>query len=315
MNSLRQINLNSLRITESAARLGNFSRAAEENLITASAVSQRIKNLEAQLEFRVFHRRHNSVVLTQRGEEFISHVREALDTILAAGLESNHRKWEKVLRISVLPTFAVRWLLPRLGTFNTAHPEISLHISQSYKAVDFNCEDVDLAVRYGNGNFPGLESHLLFHEDLTPTCRPALLERVLASRSITDLGPRDLGKLTLLNSDTCHLNWRSWFRFMEAPDIVRKAASMSFNTCMLSFEAANAGLGVAIANRAYIASDIKAGRLVAPFQIQCPNQNGWYVVYPGRNARKEKVSQFRDWIQIEAVAACEEMHRLFFGEC
>lgn len=308
MRYLRQINLNSLRILESAARLGNFTRAAEENLITASAVSQRIKTLEEQLEFRVFHRRHNSVALTPQGEEFISHVRGALDAILVAGLGIS------TLKIKVLPTFAIRWLLPRLGGFSAAHPEISLHISQSYKSVDFGREDVDLAVRYGDGDFLGLEAHLLFHEDLTPTCTPALLQRVLPGRSGKDLSPRDLGKFTLLHSDTCHLNWRSWFRFMGVPDIVEKAASMSFDSCMLSFEAANAGLGVAVANRAYIANDIRAGRLVAPFQIQYPNRNGWYVVYPRRLAQKEKVGLFRDWLQKEAVAACEEMHSLFFGE-
>ena len=272
-------------------------------MISASAVSQRIKTLEAQLGFRVFHRRSNAMALTPEGETFITHVREALDAILAGGRQVSDRNRMNVLKISVLPTFAVRWLLPRLSTFNAAHPDITLHISQYYRSVDFDREDVDLAVRYGDGAFPDLETTLLFQEDLIPVCAPALLERVLPGRSLEDVEPGDLAKFTLLHSDTCRLNWQSWFRFVGAPDIAETAAAMCFDSCMLSFEAANLGLGVAVANRAYVAEDIKAGRLVAPFRIQQPNRNGWYVVYPRRHAKTEKVSRFQDWILREAAAA------------
>ncbi|ESQ17149.1 MAG: hypothetical protein N838_24235 [Thiohalocapsa sp. PB-PSB1] len=311
MRSLRQINLNSLRVLESAARLGSFTRAAEENLISPSAVSQRIKALEAQLQFQVFERRPNTVALTPKGEEFLVHVQEALATILAAGLHANGQDREQMLSISILPTFGTRWLLPRLATFDDAHPDLRLHISQSYNAVDFAREDVDLAIRYGNGRFPGLESTLLMQEDLLPVLSPQLLDRVLPGRRIEDLQPRDLTRFTLLHSATCHLNWRSWFRFAGVPDAIDRARSMSFDSCMLTFEAANAGLGVAVANRAYVAQDIRAGRLIAPFRIQHPNSNGWHVVYPRGHGHRHKIAAFRDWIIAEAAEAREIMDTTF----
>ena len=150
MRYLRQLNLNALIVIESAARLGSFARAAEESLITPSAVSQRVSTAEKQLGFSVFERRQNSVTLTQEGEEYIAHIREALDTIMAAGLQVNDRVRDSVLKISVLPTFAVRWLMPRIAKFDEAYPDVRLHIAQSYRPVDFNREDMDLAIRYGD---------------------------------------------------------------------------------------------------------------------------------------------------------------------
>ena len=294
------MNLNALRVVESAARHGNFTRAGEENLVTASAVSQRIKALEDQLEFRIFHRRANSVVLTSEGEEFISHVREALDQILAAGMEIKDRKKSTVLKISVLPTFAIRWLLPRLKSFQSAHPDLNLCISQSYKPVNFNREDVDLAVRYGNGKFGDLHARLLLEEDLIPVCSPDLLSQVTSRIGNREIEPADLRHFTLLHSETCTMNWKSWLQFAGVPDVLNQAASMYFDTCMLSFEAANAGLGFAVANRAYVSGDLRNGRLVAPFKMAVQSGSGWHLVYPEKYGSKSKVRAFEAWISEEA---------------
>jgi len=311
MQHLRNINLNSLRVLESAARLGSFARAGEENLISASAVSQRIKALEAQLQFRVFHRQSNAVVLTPEGEEFIAHVRQALDTILAAGIELTDRNRSNILKITALPTFAVRWLLPRLGRFKAQHPDVVLHVSQAYRAANFVQEDVDLAIRYGDGHFPGLASELLFQEDLTPVCSPDLLQATVPGKRIEDLRPQDLADFTLLHSDTCSLNWKSWLEFAEAPEVLERADTMLFDSCMLSFHAANVGLGFAVANRLYVVEDIRAGRLVAPFKLQQPNRNGWYLVFPKRHGERRKVRDFAAWIRSEVEASEAEMQNLF----
>ena len=138
MQTLRDLNLNSLRIVESAARTGSFVRAAEEQLLTPSAVSQRVKNLEAQLRFKIFNRRNNSVVLTTEGDAFVAHVREALDTILSAGLEAKACNRESILKINALPTFTVRWLLQRLPNFEQIEPEVRLNIANSYTPVNFS---------------------------------------------------------------------------------------------------------------------------------------------------------------------------------
>ncbi len=310
MRHLKNLNLNSLRIVEAAARLGNFTRAGEENLISTSAVSQRVKAIEEQLEFKIFHRRSNAVALTPEGEAFVMEVRQSLDSILARGLEIAQRVRPNNLKVSVLPTFAVRWLLPRLQSFQIAHPDVSLHLSQSYSPVNFNREDVDLAVWYGSGPFPRLHSRLLFNEDLVPVCSPKLLQRVMGDVSPEELTPHDLSRFTLLHSDTCTLNWKSWLEFANAPEVLDAAPSMSFDSCMLSFEAANSGLGFAVANRAYVAPDIATGRLIAPFEATQPNNNGWHVVYPESHSRRRQVQAFEVWLLAESERAQQELQLL-----
>jgi len=312
LRHLRQLNLNALVVIESAARLGSFARAAEECLITPSAVSQRVSTAEKQLGFALFERHGNSVTLTWEGDDYILHVREALDAIMDAGLKVDDKMHDSVLKISVLPTFAMRWLMPRIARFDEAHPDIRLHVAQSYRSVDFGREDIVLAIRYGDGNFGDLQSTLLMREDLVPALSPRLLEKVMPGCRPEELVPADLKKFTLLHSATCHLNWRSWFRHAGIPNAIEDARAMSFDTCMLSFQAANMGIGVAVANRAYIADDIKHGHLIAPFTIKHPNRNGWYVVYPRGHAQMQKIKLFRDWIIEEAEHALTDMQRLFF---
>jgi LysR family transcriptional regulator, glycine cleavage system transcriptional activator len=294
------MNLNSLKIVESAARHQNFTRAGEEQFITASAVSQRVKGLEDQLRFKIFQRRKNAVSLTPEGELFVRKVREALDRIVAAGLEVRRREHEHMLKISVLPTFAMRWLLPRLNDFQDGHADTHLHLSTSYDETDFRQGDLDLEIRYGDGRFPGLYSEPLFREDLTPVCSIALFRRILGNRSFTDMDPRELSLFTLLHSDTCMSNWKSWLEHVGAPKVLDEARAMSFDSCMLSFQAANAGLGFAVANRAYVQSDIDEGRLVAPFRVEHPNRMGWHFVCPKGHLGSPKLEAFRSWLRKEA---------------
>ncbi len=304
--ALRNLNLNSLRVVESAARMGNFTRAGEENLISTSAVSQRVKAIEEQLGFQIFHRRANAVALTSEGEEFVMEVRQALDAIMMRGMEIKQRYRTDSLKVSLLPTFAMRWLLPRLSDFHAIHPDVNLHISQSYRAVNFDREDVDMAVRYGAGKFRGLYSRLLFYEDLIPVVSPLLLKRTKKKHGVKNLKPEHLVHFRLLHSDTCTLNWRSWLEHAGVSGLLDEAPATSFDSCMLSFQAANAGLGVAIANRAYVADDIRLGSLVAPFDgIELPNPNGWHVVYPPNNGRHRAVRAFEDWITRRSLLPSE----------
>lgn len=312
MRSLRDLNLNSLRVVESAARTGSFVRAAEEQLITPSAVSQRVKNLEAQLDFKIFNRRNNSVILTTEGDTFIAHVREALDTILHAGLEVRSLDRQKVLKISALPTFIVRWLFRRLETFNELEPTIRLNLSSSYTSPNFEKEDFDLAIRYGNGDFPGLESRLLFAEDLTPVCAPRLLAGKCSSAA-GNLEPSDLARFTLLHSDTCTMNWQYWLEHTGAQDVLKEAPSTYFDSCMLSYEAASSGLGFAIANCAYMMEDIASGRLVAPFQAHLKSGCGWYVVYPKSHGELDRVRAFEAWL-VKQVEASETRRQQVYAD-
>jgi len=236
MERLRELNLNSLRIAESAARNGSFVRAAEEQLLTPSAVSQRVKTLEAQLRFRLFDRRNNSVVLTPEGETFIRQVREGLDTILAARQAVTDPNREHTLKVRALPTFTIRWMLRRLPDFQRKFPKLTLNLSTSYAMPEFGREDIDIAICYGCGEFPDMQSELLFREDLTPVCSPRLLAQ--SGMHWQTLTPADLKRYTLLHSATCTLNWRSWLKFAGAPDVICESHSMLLDSCMLTFEAA-----------------------------------------------------------------------------
>jgi len=308
---LRQINLNALRIAEAAARHRSFTRAGEEQLISPSAVSQRISRLEDQLQFKIFRRQGNTVSLTREGEGFVAHVKEALDKIVTASREVNQESRSKVLRISVLPTFAVRWLMPRLVEFQKRHPDIVLHMSTAYEMVDFAREDFDCAIRYGTGNFEGLYEKLLFQEDLTPVCTPKILEELLAKSPDDTLRPRDLEHATLLHSDTCTANWQSWLRYMGIQHIKDKVHNAYFDTCMLSFEAANQGMGFAVANRAYVMEDINKHALVAPFASKQPNNFGWHLVCPHNSQRTEKIQQFEKWLLEKADDTVSNMAQVF----
>lgn len=309
MQVLRQMNLNSLKIVESAARHQNFTRAGEEQFITASAVSQRVKGLEDQLRFKIFQRRKNAVSLTPEGERFVQQVREALDRIVEAGMEVRKRESEHLLKISVLPTFAMRWLMPRLPRFQAREPDTHLHWTTSYDQTDFRSSDIDLEIRYGDGRFPGLHSELLMREDLTPVCSTSLFLRVLGDRPASSVVPADLRHFTLLHSDTCTRNWQSWLEFAGAPSVLREARSMSFDSCMMSFQAANAGLGFAVANRAYIQQDVDTGHLIAPFDLLHPNPMGWHLVCPRMHLGSPKLEAFRAWLLEEAEEAQAELDR------
>ncbi|MBZ9844170.1 LysR substrate-binding domain-containing protein [Mesorhizobium sp. CA5] len=301
MRLLSRVNLNSLKIVESAARHRSFTRAGEEQFITPSAVSQRIKGLEDQLRFKIFERGHNTVSLTPEGEAYVARVREALERIVTASMEATGQSQAHVLRICVLPTFAARWLFPRLTAFQRQYPDIEMRVATSYATHEFSTSEYDLEIRYGDGNFPGLNSELLFKEDLTPVCNRKLFHEVLGDKPLSKVTPEDLRYFTLLHSETCTQNWQAWLDFADASFVLGEARSVYFDSCMMSYEAANAGMGFAVANRAYMASDIHAERLVAPFAVHHPNTAGWYLVCPEDKLSARKLALFGQWLMAEAA--------------
>ena len=310
MDELRRINLNALRIAESAARNGSFVRAAEEQCVSTSAVSQRIKKLESELQFDLFHRGNNSVRMTPQGEQFILEVREALDQIHRASTARQRRDRKRTLNLCALPTFIVRWLMRRLPGFQTAWPQVQLGLSHSYDIADFARQDFDLAIWYGNGNFSGLESQLLFREDLTPVCAPAYFTSILAQHADRVLDPTLLAHCTLINSATCMLNWRSWLEFAGVGDIYDKVGKIEFDSCLMTYDAAAAGLGVAVSNRAYVLEDLKSGRLIAPFPIRQQNKNGWYLIWPRQQQLSKPAEAFSKWIREEAALSVQAVQDL-----
>lgn len=296
---LSQINLNTLRIAEAAARHANFTRAAEENFITPSAVSQQIRKLEEQLEFPIFQRKRNAVALTTEGQEFIMAVREALDRIVLSHHDVVRRRETNMLKMSVLPTFAVRWLLPRLSRFYENHRDLQIFVSNSYENVDFRKEDYDCAVRFGDGRFPGLVAHPLLYEELMPVCQPALWHSFFPNMNKTDRLEL-LRHFPLLQSGTCTDYWVQYLAHVKRTDLLTQSPQIFFDSCLLAVEAAAAGMGFAIMNRIYVERDLNEGRLLAPFEQTLPTRRGWYLVYPEGRPESRQLQAFRSWIAAEA---------------
>src|SRR3954464_8411049 len=204
--------LNALRAFEAAARSESFTRAAEELCVTQGAVSHQVKALEATLGVKLFNRERQRLTMTEAGREYLAVVRDALDRIALATDRLMQRQSSGVLTVSTSPDFAAKWLVTRLGRFAESHPEIDLRVSATMHHVDFAREDVDLAVRHGDGNWPGLEVARLSTEELFTVCSPKLLDRINS--------PSDLLNLPLLHFED-RSNWTRWF---EAAGILAPGA-------------------------------------------------------------------------------------------
>ncbi len=281
-----------LRSFETAARLLNFTRAAEELNLTQGAISHQIRELEEALGVRLFDRRHRGLNLTDAGRIYLVHAREALES-LRAGAEALAKR-DAVLTVTVSPNFANKWLVPRLGDFSAAHPEIDLRISASRRHTDFASDDIDLAVRHGTGDWPHLHVQRLCKEEIYPVCGPALLTPwALLER------PGDLRRHTLLH-DRDRAGWRQWLISFGVPAGIADQGPV-FSDTSLAIDAAVAGQGVALARSALAALDLAGGRLVRPMQESLPAPFAYWIVCPKASANEPKIAAFREWLLIQAA--------------
>ena len=296
--------LNSLRAFESAARNLSVSAAAAELSVSPAAISHQIRLLEDFIGLPVLERSGRGIALTDAGRAALApvqlgfgHFHSAMDAVDALGETGS-------LNISVAPSFAAKWLLPRLHDFQTRHPQIDVNVSASVQLVDFTRDSVDLAIRYGGGNYQELHSEKLLAESVYPVCSPALLK---AGAQLTS--PADLASQTLLHDDSPDNDpscpgWDHWLRAAGHGDI-DAVRGPRFNQASLVLEAAILGRGVALAKATLAEADIKAGRLVRPFSTEVPVNFAYYFVAPRGKLNLPKVSFFRDWLrlQVEDVSA------------
>lgn len=287
--------LNTLRAFEAAARHESFTEAAAELFVTQSAVSQRVRALEDDLGIKLFNRAHQGLALTDAGRAYLDTVRDALDRISEGTARLLHRQNAGVLTVSTSPNFAAKWLVHRLARFAVSHPGIDLRISASLHHVDFAREDVDLAIRHGDGRANGLHVTRLCHETLFPVCSPRLLRGRHALRA-----PADLGRHVLL-----HTNDRSdWDRWLAESGVttVDSSGGPILNQASIAIDAAVDGQGVALARSALVAWDLKCGRLVRPFALALQVPYAYWIVCPRATANQPKIALFRDWLLAEAAA-------------
>lgn len=291
--------LNALKAFEAAARSESFTRAAEELNVTQGAISQQVKALEATLGIKLFSRERQRLVITEAGREYLAVIRDALDRIAVGTERVVQRQISGVLTISTSPDFAAKWLVCRLGRFAESHPEIDLRISATAHHVDFVREEVDLAVRHGDGRWPGLDAVRLYSEQLFPVCSPELVSG--RNRAIT---ARDLLKFPLLRLD----GWNTWTRWFEAAGVTDPVArGPILGSASMLIDAAVGGQGIALARTALVAWDIINGRLITPIDVSLRMSNTYWIVCPKVTSSIPKIVTFRKWLLAEAA---EDAHRL-----
>jgi len=297
--------LNALKTFETAARVGSFAKAAQELLVTQTAVSHQVKILEQFLDCTLFQRLPNGLVLTAEAKAILPLVSQGFDLFEDAVrlLPKGKQPEADVLIISALPSFTQEWLLPRLVEFRTQFPDIDVLVQTDSRMVDLASDAADIAIRFGRGDFgPDLEVDLLASETVTPVCSPGLLGHD-DGRSRPH---SDLGLFTLLNSSVrmVHEPWMSWAPWLEEAKVRprRGAEGPKFSDPLLILRAACAGGGIALGRRMLTQDHIASGRLVKPFpDWEKPILSSYYVVSSVRKAKADKIRIFRNWILEEAA--------------
>ena len=286
--------LNGLRAFEAAARHLSFTQAASELHVTQTAISHQIRRLEEELGIRLFVRQNRSLALTPQARDYLPGVRAAFNDLRQA-TDRLKRKDDNVLTISTLASLAAKWLLPRLSAFQEAHPGIDVRITTSTSLVDFGSGDVDAAIRYGRGHWPGVRAVWLMADEVFPVCSPTLRSGKRPLRK-----PEDLRDHVLLHTTTNSDDWRLWLTASGLPSDISRQPGITFDLILMTVQAAIDGIGVAMGRTSYVQDDIAKGRLVVPFEITLPADAGFYLVSPEAVADPPKLRAFRHWLTTSA---------------
>lgn len=290
--------LNALRAFEAAARHLSFTKAAEELFVTQAAISHQVKALEETLGIQLFRRFNRRLMLTDAGQVYLPALSEAFDGIETATRRLDAADEAGPLKVSVPNSVAAKWLLPRLPRFRERHPEIEVEISASDRLTDFARDQVDMAIRYGLGRYPGLRVDPLMEDTVFPVCSPALMEGDPPLRTADDLK-----RHTLMHDEVAAEEAPAWRNWLAAAGItgVQAERGPRYSHSSLVIQAAIDGQGVALGRSTLVALDLEAGRLVQPFGPALPSHFAVYVVSPPANADRPKVMAFREWLFDEAA--------------
>ena len=284
--------MQALRAFEATARERSLTKAAESLHVTHGAISHQIKSLEADLGVRLVERAGRGIRLTDEGERFAARVRTAFAELTTAVQEITTRANPRLLRVSVIPSFAARWLLPRIGRFVAAHPDVDLEVSANSTNVDFRRDDADVAIRYGFGQWNDVRVEHLLDDTFFPVCSPRIAGGVPTR-------PTDLARYPLLRSD--NEPWKVWFD-AAGVDLPEPHRGPIFNDSSHMMQAAAEGQGIALGRGTLLGNDERNGVLVRPFAIEAPSPRRFYLVYPPRSADSPKIAAFRAWLHAEIAA-------------
>ncbi|NRP71283.1 Glycine cleavage system transcriptional activator [Ensifer psoraleae] len=300
MKELNTVHLNGLRAVEAAGRLGSLASAAAELGVTVGAVSQQIAKTEAQLGRMLFERTARGLVATDFGCLFLARLSSAFGE-LAEAVASARRRDESVLTISVAPVFAARWLVYRLNRFAERHPDIRLRIDATTTLVNLDTSDVDVGIRVGAGDWPGVHAELLLEQEIFPVCSPSMAADLRV--------PADILKLPAVIDGHSMFTWEVWFKEAGLSGS-QMTVRHTFNEASLVLDAAIAGQGVMLAWQTLAGFAVTEGSLVAPFDIRAKTGFGHYFVRSPSRRESKAALAFKRWVRDEV----EEGMRLLDGK-
>lgn len=288
--SVRRIGpLNPLRAFEAAARHMSFTAAADELCITQGAISRAVRTLEDYFGLPLFKRLGNGLELLPRSKEFASRLTDIFADLGEATDQFQGSKAAQVVTVWTYTSFMIGFLIPRLPDFQLHHPDIKIRLISATDSAEFNRDQVDVRLRYGRGHWHGVESTLLFREELQPVCSPKLLG------SNPTIRPSDLSRFTFLHNESRRQDWAEWLRQAGVPDL-QPRDDLVFDELSIAYQAALSGVGVALVQTCYFKHEIEAGLLVAPFATRLRRDLGYYVTVSQELRNAERVRVFREWL-------------------
>ncbi len=296
----RLTHLNGIRAFEAAARHMSFAKAADELSVTPAAVSQQIRALEDYLGVALFRRTQRALFLTDTARAVLPAATEGFDLLAAVLTRARNRVAGQRLVVSVTPSFAAKWLMPRLEDFTSKHADVDVRIDTSTRLVDFLREDVDMAVRYGSGSWPGaLAVTPLLREEVYPVCSPRLVKPRHPLETAADLR-----HYTLIHDDSLPVgsafpSWPGWLEAAGAPG-VDASRGLHVNASMVAIQAAVDGQGIALGRSVLVEDDLATGRLIRPFAMTLPLRYGYFIVHPKALPADSQVPRFSRWLQAQA---------------
>ncbi|MCF2950111.1 transcriptional regulator GcvA [Paraglaciecola aquimarina] len=281
--------LNSLKAFEVAARHLSFTRAADELFVTQAAVSHQIKALEEFLSMKLFVRKKRSLYLTEEGQSYYLDLKDIFKALNDA-TEKLLVKGEKgAITVALQTSFAIQWLVPRINGFSQMNPDIDVRIKAVNDNEGFLTDDVDVAIYYGRGKWPGIVADKLHTEYLTPVCAPSLFQGDKPLQALDDLGQH-----TLLH-DSSRESWQEWLRHFNVLGVNVNHGPI-FSHSMMVQQAASLGQGIALGHSVLARSEIEAGRLICPFEEKLVTKEAYYLVCEQSQADLGKITAFREWL-------------------
>jgi DNA-binding transcriptional LysR family regulator len=286
---LNRVHLNGLRAVETVARLGSLAAAAAELNVSVSAVSQQVKRTESQLGQALFERTPSGLVPTEFGLAFSARLSDGFRELAQAVALADEAS-QCTLVVSVAPAFASKWLLPRLSRHFSRHPNVLLRIDASVRIADLDHSDIDIAIRLGDGTWPGGRAELLLAQEVFPVCAPSIAAKL---HSI-----EDLAQTCAITDERAMINWDSWFKAAGVKPVTFQKGAR-FTDPMLCLESAIAGHGVMLAWQLLTADALADGRLIAPFGVRAQSGLGYWLVTSATKSESRKVRDFKAWIREE----------------